>query len=44
MISDPAALQYIFMKSGYKFTKQRDRTILVKLIFGRGVAWADGRF
>ncbi|KAJ8585426.1 cytochrome P450 [Rhizopogon salebrosus TDB-379] len=42
MISDPAALQYIFMKSGYKFTKQRDRTILVKLIFGRGIAWADG--
>jgi hypothetical protein len=43
MISDPAALQYIFVKSGYRFPKQRDRKVLAKMINGRGIIYADGR-
>ncbi|KAJ8583434.1 cytochrome P450 [Rhizopogon salebrosus TDB-379] len=42
MISDPAALQYIFVRSGYRFPKLRDRSALSKLINGRGILWAEG--
>ncbi|OAX39240.1 cytochrome P450 [Rhizopogon vinicolor AM-OR11-026] len=42
MISDPAALQYIFAKSGYRFPKQEDRRILSLLLNGRGILFADG--
>jgi hypothetical protein len=44
MISDPAALQYIFVKSGYRFPKQQNRTVLIKVINGRGILSAEGRF
>ncbi|KAG1737830.1 cytochrome P450 [Suillus paluster] len=42
MISDPAALQYIFVKSGYRFPKQCDRRVLSQMINGKGIIWADG--
>jgi hypothetical protein len=44
MISDPAALQYIFVKSGYRFHKQENRTVLIKILNGRGLLSAEGRF
>jgi hypothetical protein len=44
MISDPAALQYIFLKSGYRFPKQKDRCVLSHLVNGKGLVWSDGRF
>ncbi|KAJ8592655.1 cytochrome P450 [Rhizopogon salebrosus TDB-379] len=42
MISDPAALQYIFVKSGYRFHKQENRTVLIKILNGRGLLSAEG--
>ncbi|KAG1865931.1 cytochrome P450 [Suillus subalutaceus] len=42
MISDPAALQYIFAKSGYQFPKPPDRRVLSQLINGKGIIWAEG--
>ncbi|KAG0708534.1 cytochrome P450 [Suillus ampliporus] len=42
MISDPAALQYIFVKSGYRFPKPRERRALTQMINGKGIVWADG--
>ncbi|KAG2037512.1 cytochrome P450 [Suillus americanus] len=42
MISDPAALQYIFAKSGYRFPKPPDRRVLSQLVNGRGIIWAEG--
>ncbi|OAX37782.1 cytochrome P450 [Rhizopogon vinicolor AM-OR11-026] len=42
IISDPAALQYIFVKSGYRFPKQEDRRMLSYLVNGEGLLWADG--
>ncbi|KAJ8584424.1 cytochrome P450 [Rhizopogon salebrosus TDB-379] len=42
MISDPAALQYIFVRSGYRFPKLQDRSALGKLVNGRGILWAEG--
>ncbi|KAG1737832.1 cytochrome P450 [Suillus paluster] len=42
MISDPAALQYIFVKSGYRFPKPRDRRVLSQIVNGKGITWADG--
>ncbi|OAX39518.1 cytochrome P450, partial [Rhizopogon vinicolor AM-OR11-026] len=42
IISDPAALQYIFMKSGYRFPKQHDRRAISKMLNGTGIVWADG--
>jgi hypothetical protein len=44
MISDPAALQYIFVRSGYRFPKLQDRSALGKLVNGRGILWAEGGF
>jgi hypothetical protein len=44
MISDPAALQYIFVKSGYRFPRQQDHNVLSKLTNGRGILWAVGEF
>jgi len=44
MISDPAALHYIFVKSGYRFPKQHERRVLSQLINGKGILWSDGRF
>ncbi|KAG0708519.1 cytochrome P450, partial [Suillus ampliporus] len=38
MISDPAALQYIFVKSGYRFPKPRDRLVLAQMINGKGIS------
>ncbi|KAJ8585151.1 cytochrome P450, partial [Rhizopogon salebrosus TDB-379] len=42
MISDPAALQYIFVKSGYRFPRQQDHNVLAMLTNGRGILWAVG--
>ncbi|KAG2153139.1 cytochrome P450 [Suillus clintonianus] len=42
MISDPAALQYIFVKSSYRFPKPHDRRVLSQLMNGKGILWADG--
>jgi len=43
MISDPAALQYMFVKSGYRFPKQESRRIISIMVNGKGILWADGR-
>ncbi|OJA08713.1 hypothetical protein AZE42_07090 [Rhizopogon vesiculosus] len=42
MISDPAALQYIFVKSSYRFPKPHDRRAISKMLNGTGIVWADG--
>ncbi|KIK40787.1 hypothetical protein CY34DRAFT_763985 [Suillus luteus UH-Slu-Lm8-n1] len=42
MISDPAALQYIFAKSGYRFPKPPDLRVLSKMINGKGIIWTEG--
>ncbi|KAG2347348.1 cytochrome P450 [Suillus weaverae] len=42
MISDPAALQYIFAKSGYRFPKPHDSRVLSHMINGKGIIWAEG--
>ncbi|KAG1878934.1 cytochrome P450 [Suillus subluteus] len=42
MISDPAALQYIFAKSGYRFPRPPDRRVLSQLMNGKGIIWAEG--
>ncbi|KAG1751043.1 cytochrome P450 [Suillus lakei] len=42
MISDPAALQYICAKSGYRFSQPPDRRVLSEMINGKGIIWADG--
>ncbi|KAG1836808.1 cytochrome P450 [Suillus subalutaceus] len=42
MISDPAALQYIFAKSAYRFPKPPDRRVLSHFINGKGIVWAEG--
>ncbi|KAJ8585147.1 cytochrome P450 [Rhizopogon salebrosus TDB-379] len=42
MITDPAALHHIFVKSGYRYPKQPDRTIFATLIGGKGILWAEG--
>ncbi|KAG2043960.1 cytochrome P450 [Suillus americanus] len=42
MISDPAALQYIFAKSGYRFPKPPDRRVLSQMVNGKGITWAEG--
>ena len=44
MISDPAALQYIFVRSGYRFPKQHDRSVISGLVNGKGISWAEGGF
>jgi hypothetical protein len=44
MITDPAALHHIFVRSGYRYPKQPDRTILATLIGGKGILWAEGGF
>jgi len=43
MITDPAAVQYIYVKSGYRFVKQPERRVLSMLVNGKGIFWADGR-
>lgn len=42
MISDPAALQYIFAKSGYRFPKPPPLRVLSRMLNGRGIIWAEG--
>ncbi|OJA08988.1 hypothetical protein AZE42_09934 [Rhizopogon vesiculosus] len=42
MISDPATLQYIFVKSAYRFPKQYERRVVSKMISGKSLFWADG--
>lgn len=42
MISDPAALQYIFANKGYRFPKPPERRILTKMLNGKGILWAEG--
>jgi hypothetical protein len=44
MVSDPAALQYMLVKSGYRFAKPENRRVFSEMIHGRGVTWAEGRF
>jgi len=43
MISDPVALQYIFVKSAYRFPKLEERRVLSALINGYGILSAEGR-
>ncbi|OAX37779.1 cytochrome P450 [Rhizopogon vinicolor AM-OR11-026] len=42
MITDPAALQYIFVKSADRFLKSPDRLVIAKMRDGKGIAWASG--
>ncbi|KAF7290074.1 PseudoU-synth-2 domain-containing protein [Mycena chlorophos] len=42
LVTDPKALQYIYHTSGYRFPKQPERIELTRLVFGRGLLWADG--
>ncbi|KAG1836307.1 cytochrome P450 [Suillus subluteus] len=42
MVSDPAALQYMFAKSAYRFPKPPDRRVLSHFINGKGIIWAEG--
>jgi len=44
MVSDPAALQYIFVKSAYRFPKPEERRVLSQMMNGKGIVWADGMF
>ncbi|KIJ27234.1 hypothetical protein M422DRAFT_37891 [Sphaerobolus stellatus SS14] len=39
---DPKALQYVFNTSGYNFPKTPDKRILLEILTGRGIAWAEG--
>ncbi|KAJ3922577.1 cytochrome P450 [Lentinula edodes] len=40
--SDPRAIQYVFHTSGYRFPKGRDSQQVTKMLFGRGIVWAEG--
>ncbi|KAJ8594234.1 cytochrome P450 [Rhizopogon salebrosus TDB-379] len=42
LISDPAAMQYIFAKSNSQFPKQHERLVLSQMVIGKSVAWASG--
>ncbi|OAX35971.1 cytochrome P450 [Rhizopogon vinicolor AM-OR11-026] len=42
IISDPAALNYIFVKAGYRFPKSHDRRAISNMLNGKGLTWADG--
>ncbi|KAJ4486289.1 cytochrome P450 [Lentinula aciculospora] len=42
MIADPLAIQYVFHTSGYRFPKGRDSQQVTKMMFGRGIVWAEG--
>ncbi|KAJ3870026.1 cytochrome P450 [Lentinula novae-zelandiae] len=42
MIADPRAIQYVFHTSGYRFPKGRDSQQVTKMLFGRGIVWAEG--
>ncbi|KAG1820586.1 cytochrome P450 [Suillus subaureus] len=42
MISDPAALQYILARSGYRFPKPHDRRTLSQMMNGKGIFSVDG--
>jgi len=44
MISDPAALQYIFVKSGYRFPKPREFRTLSQMVNGKGILSVEGWF
>jgi hypothetical protein len=44
MITDPAALQHIFVKSGYRFPKPPERIAVPKMLNGKGISWASGKF
>ncbi|KAJ3811392.1 cytochrome P450 [Lentinula lateritia] len=39
---DPRAIQYVFHTSGYRFPKGRDSQQVTKMLFGRGIVWAEG--
>ncbi|OJA08989.1 hypothetical protein AZE42_09936 [Rhizopogon vesiculosus] len=42
MVSDPAALQYIFVKSGYRFPKPHERRAMDKMFSGKSILWVEG--
>jgi len=42
MVADPKGLQYICHTSGYHFPKRPDINMIMRLISGRGIAWASG--
>ncbi|KAE9399218.1 cytochrome P450 [Gymnopus androsaceus JB14] len=42
MVADPRALQYILHTSGYRFPKAIDSQQITKMMFGRGIIWAEG--
>jgi len=44
MVSDPAALQYIFVKSGYRFHKLQERRVFSQVLNGKGILSAEGTF
>ncbi|KAJ3824937.1 cytochrome P450 [Lentinula raphanica] len=42
MVADPRAIQYVFHTSSYRFPKSRDSQQITKMLFGRGIVWAEG--
>ncbi|KAJ3539651.1 hypothetical protein NM688_g6334 [Phlebia brevispora] len=42
MLSDPKALQHVFHKSGYHYTKHAEPHTMARVIAGRGILVADG--
>ncbi|KAE9411099.1 cytochrome P450 [Gymnopus androsaceus JB14] len=42
MVADPRALQYVLHTSGYRFPKSIDSQQITKMMFGRGILWAEG--
>ncbi|KAE9411101.1 cytochrome P450 [Gymnopus androsaceus JB14] len=42
MVADPRALQYVLHTSGYRFPKSIDSQQITKMMFGRGIVWAEG--
>ncbi|KAJ3750230.1 cytochrome P450 [Lentinula detonsa] len=42
VIADPRAIQYVFHTSSYRFPKSIDSQQVTKMMFGRGIVWAEG--
>ncbi|KAF8511881.1 cytochrome P450 [Hysterangium stoloniferum] len=42
MTGDPKALQYILNTSGYNFPKTKSGRVLLELLTGNGIIWAEG--
>ncbi|KAJ7593938.1 cytochrome P450 [Mycena floridula] len=42
LISDPAALKYIYQTSGYRFYRHRERGVISRLLSGKGLTGVEG--